>query len=82
MTTTVNEMNSSALNEQQILMLRLLKKPLPEADFIQVRKLAVTLLAKQLDETVDKWEIENDMTEDKYDELSKMHFRSTSKHSA
>lgn len=82
MTTTVNEINSSALNEQQILMLRLLKKPLPEADFIQVRKLAVTLLAKQLDETVDKWEIENAMTEDKYDELSKMHFRSTSKHNA
>jgi hypothetical protein len=82
MTTTVNEISSSALNEQQILMLRLLKKPLPEADFIQVRKLAVTLLAKQLDETVDKWEIENDMTEDGYDELSKMHFRSTSKHNA
>lgn len=41
------------LNEQQILMLRLLKNPLPEKDFLQMRNLAVKLLSKKLDEAVE-----------------------------
>jgi hypothetical protein len=41
-----------SLNEQQLLMLRLLKEPLPEASFTQLRQLAVKLLAAQLDEIV------------------------------
>ena len=41
-----------------------------------MRRLAVTLLAKQLDETVEKWELENDITEETYEKLSKGHFRS------
>jgi hypothetical protein len=44
------ELKPGSLNEQQILMLRLLKKPLPEASFLQIRQLAVKLLADQLDE--------------------------------
>lgn len=73
-----NEYMSSPLNDQQVMMLRLLKKPLPEEDFVQMRRLAVKLLAKQLDETIDKWEIENDISEDTYEKLSKAHFRSSS----
>lgn len=46
----------SSLNEQQLMMLRLFKKPLPEADFQELRKLAVKLLSKRLDETVEAWE--------------------------
>jgi hypothetical protein len=66
------------LNEQQVLMLRLLKNPLPEEDFIQMRKLAVKLLAKQIEDITDKWELENDITEETYEKLSKEHFRSGS----
>ena len=68
----------SPLNDQQVMMLRLLKKPLPEEDFIQMRRLAVQLLSKQLDGTIDKWEQENGITEETYEKLSKEHFRSSS----
>ncbi len=70
------ELTSASLNEQQLMMLRLLKTPMPEGDFIQIRRLAVKLLSRQIDETVEKWESENNITEENYEELSKMHFRS------
>ena len=63
------------LNEQQVLMLRLLKNPLPEKDFLQMRKLAVKLLSKKLDRIVEDWEEENDIKSVEYDNLSKGHFR-------
>ena len=72
-----NDYISSPLNEQQVMMLRLLKNPLPDEDFTQMRRLAVKLLAKQLDEEADKWEKENDMTPEKYEALSQAHFRAT-----
>ena len=67
------------MNEQQLLMLRLLKKPMPENDFIQIRRLAVKLLAKQIDQRIEDWETKNNITEEYYEELSKKHFRSHSK---
>ncbi|MDB5030220.1 hypothetical protein [Mucilaginibacter sp.] len=72
------ELTSDSLNEQQVMMLRLLRKPLPEADFVQIRHLAVKLLSKQLDETLEDWEKNNNITEESYSQLSKSHFRSTS----
>jgi hypothetical protein len=69
------ELNSGPLNEQQLLMLRLLKKPLPNNSFIQIRELAVKLLAKQLDETIEEWEIQNNITEKDYEQLNKQHLR-------
>ena len=69
-----NEFASNSLNDQQVMMLRLLKNPLPEEDFVQMRRLAVRLLTKQLDENIDKWELENDITEEVYEKLSKGHF--------
>lgn len=74
-----NETLPFELNEQQVMMLRLLKKPLPEDDFKEMRKLAVQLLAKQLDENVNSWEQENEITTEDYDNLLSNHFRSTSK---
>jgi hypothetical protein len=71
-------LNNPRLNEQQVLMLRLLKKPLPEEDFIQIRRLAVQLLAKQIEDIADRWELENNITEETYEKLSKGHFRSKS----
>jgi hypothetical protein len=73
-----NENISGSLNDQQMLMLRLLKNPLPEEDFVQMRRLAVKLLSKRMDESVDKWETENGITEETYEKLSKGHFRSSS----
>jgi hypothetical protein len=73
------ELTSDSLNEQQVLMLRLLKKPLPAADFAQIRQLAVKLLSRQLDETVEDWENKQTITEQSYEQLSKEHFRSTSR---
>ena len=75
------ELISDSLNEQQLLMLRLLKKPLPEAVFMQIRQLAVKLLAMQLDETIEEWENQNGITEQYYEDLSKQHFRSSIKKS-
>ena len=70
------ELIADPLNEQQIMMLRLLKKPMPEDDFIQIRRLTVKLLAKQIDETIEEWEAKNNITADTYKQMSKMHFRS------
>lgn len=72
------DITNKQLNEQQVLMLRLLKKPLPEEDFVQMRRLAVQLLAKQIEDVTDKWELENNITEETYEKLSKEHFRSKS----
>ena len=43
-----------------------------------MRRLAVQLLSKQIDDVVDKWEIDNNITEETYEQLSKGHFRSKS----
>lgn len=48
------ELTPNSLNEQQLMMLRLLKKPMPEGDFIQIRRLAVKLLSRQVDETIEE----------------------------
>lgn len=61
------------------MMLRLLKNPMPEDDFIQIRRLAVKLLSKQIGETIEDWETKNNITADDYERLSKMHFRSHTK---
>lgn len=71
------ELTPDSLNEQQLMMLRLLKKPMPEGDFIQVR-LAVKLLSRQVDETIEEWEAKNNIGAKNYEQQSKKHFRSSS----
>jgi hypothetical protein len=39
-----------------------------------MRRLAVKLLARRLDEIVETWEAENNITTEKYEELGKLHF--------
>jgi hypothetical protein len=75
----VTEEIPGSLNEQQVIMLRLLKNPLPDDDFRQMRNLAVKLLSSKLDLVIDEWENRNEVSEDIYDKLSKGHFRSKSK---
>jgi len=69
---------SGHLNEQQLTMLRLLKEPLSENDFSEIRKLAVKILAKKMDENIEEWENKKGADERFYDDLSKKHFRSKS----
>lgn len=71
--------DNHGLNEQQLDMIRLFKKPMPQDDFQQMRKLAVQLLSKQLDEVMDNWEKENNITEDTYEKWSKEHRRTSYK---
>lgn len=68
---------SGRLNEQQLDMIRLFEKPMPEEDYLQIRRLAVQLLAKQLDKLVEEWEEKNGITEEYYEKLSKEHLRSS-----
>ncbi len=74
-----DETMPTTLNEQQVMMLRLLKKPLPEDDFKQMQRLAVQLLAKQLDESVNNLEQEKNITQEDYDALLNNHFRKAAK---
>ncbi len=67
--------NPPELNEQQLDMIRLFKRPMPEDDFLQMRKLAVQLLGKQLDEVMDNWEKDNNITREMYEKWSKEHKR-------
>ena len=60
---TENRVVFSALNEQQLMMVRLLKKPLHESDFVQLRKLASKLVTARLDEAMDAWEMKKKMEE-------------------
>jgi hypothetical protein len=75
----VTEEIPGSLNEQQVIMLRLLKNPLPDDDFRQMRNLAVKLLASKLDLVIEEWENKTQISEDTYDKLSKGHFRSKGK---
>ena len=70
------EFMPDSLNEQQLLMLRLFKNPMPDDSFVQIRRLAVKLLSKQLDETIEEWETQNGITEEYYDKIINQHFRS------
>ena len=70
-----DELKPSPLNDQQVMMLRLLKNPLPAEDFLQMQRLAVKLLAKQLDQTIEVWELQNGIDESDYEKLSRGHFR-------
>jgi len=54
-----SRVNFTSLNEQQLMMVRLLKKPLHEDDFVQLRKLATKLVTARLDAALEKWEQKN-----------------------
>ena len=60
------------------MMLRLLKNPLPEQDFLEMRRLAVKLLSKQLDEAIEDWEEKEGIKASDYEDLKNGHFRSMS----
>ncbi len=67
--------NPTRLNEQQLQMLNLLNKPMPESDYNEVRRLIVKNLAKRADEEMEKLEKEKGFSEDTYNEWGKEHMR-------
>ena len=69
------QLNNNQLNQQQQDMLRLFKNPMPDEDYIQMRRLAVQLLAKQLEGKVESWEEEKSITPEYYEQLSQKHLR-------
>ena len=73
--------DNTRLNDQQLDMIRLFKNPMSEQDFLQMRRLAVQLLAKKLDMVTESWEKENNITDANYDILSKQHLRTPYKNS-
>lgn len=68
-------LNNNQLNQQQQDMLRLFKNPMPDEDYNQMRRLAVQLLSKQLDNKLDAWENEKGVTTQDYDQLAQQHLR-------
>lgn len=69
------ELANVRLNEQQLSMIQLFKTPMPEADFLQMKQLAVQLLAKQLDDEMKRLEQERGWTQETYEQWGKTHMR-------
>jgi len=69
------DLPNTRLNEQQLQMLRLFKDPMPEEDFQQMKRLAVQLLAKKVDEEMERLEKEKGWTQETYEQWGKEHLR-------
>ena len=63
------------LNEQQLEMLRLFKSPLPQDDFNEIKRLVVKILAKNIDNEMERLEKENKLTSETYEQWGKEHMR-------
>lgn len=57
-------------------MIQVLRNPMPEEYFVELRRLTIELLSKRVDEKISKWEEENNIDAEYYENLSKQHFRS------
>ena len=75
----VQEQYSPQLNSQQLEMLRLFKNPMAENDYNEIKRLAVKILAQNIDSEMDKLENENGWTSLTYEQWGKEHLRTTFK---
>lgn len=66
---------TARLNRQQVDMIQLLRVPLPEEDFLELKKKVVELLAKRLDMVMESWETGNEIQPDYYSGIANDHFR-------
>lgn len=69
----------TGLNEQQLEMLRLFKKPMVKQDYDEIKRLIVQVLARNVDNEMDKLENEKGWTGDTYEQWGKEHLRSSYK---
>jgi hypothetical protein len=67
--------SATRLNKQQVDMIQLLRTPLPDDDFLELKKKAVELLAKRLDMVMESWENDNEITSQYYNDAANDHFR-------
>jgi len=63
------------LNEQQLQMLSLFKTPTPQADYEEVRRTIVKVLARSIDAEMEKLEKEKGWTAETYSQWGKEHNR-------
>lgn len=63
------------LNEQQQDMLRLFKKPMPESDYIEVKRFIVKMLSKNIDDEMESLAKEKGWNEETYEQWGKEHLR-------
>ncbi|MGH2645642.1 MAG: hypothetical protein ACRDE2_16955 [Chitinophagaceae bacterium] len=70
-----NKAISPLLNEQQLMMLKLFKEPMSEEDYNKIKRLIVTILAKNIDEEMETLEKEKGWTQDTYEQWGKEHLR-------
>ena len=70
---------NTRLNEQQLDMLQLFKNPMPQEDYDQIKRLAVKILAKNIDDEMSTLEKKNGWTEETYDQWGKEHLRTPNK---
>jgi hypothetical protein len=67
--------SGSRLNKQQVDMIYLLRNPIPDEHFLELKKKAIELLAKRIDKLTEIWEDENQITKEFYDDLANGHVR-------
>ena len=66
---------SPQLNEQQMDMLRLFKNPIRQQDYDEIRKLAVKLLAQNIDTEMDDLQRQKGWNQDTFDQWGNQHLR-------
>lgn len=76
-----SQANSSSpqLNEQQLDMLRLFKNPMRQEDYDEIRKLAVKLLAQNIDAEMYDLEQKRGWTRDTFNQWGNEHLRTPNK---
>jgi hypothetical protein len=73
----IADKNSPALNEQQLQMLKLFKKPMANEDYHQIRRFIVSILAKNIDDEMTDLEATNNWTSETYEQWGQEHLRTT-----
>lgn len=64
------------LNEQQLEMIRLFQNPMREVDFEEIKRFVVKILARNIDEEMERLEKEKAWTKETYEQWGKEHIRS------
>lgn len=64
-----------SLNEQQLQMLNLFKRPMSDDDFNEIKRAVVKVLAKNIDEEMERLEKEKGWTAETYEEWGTEHLR-------
>lgn len=63
------------LNEQQLQMLNLFKRPMPDEDFKEIKRAVVKVLSRNIDAEMTRLEKERNWNENTYENWGKEHMR-------